>query len=179
MLSENIIIVENTKRETIETILSNLTKLYSDTGFTDGIQLSKHNSSDEKFLITFRNTPDFDRFAYFTNYIHYPEGIETDRLMVTGFYQIKSTESTQDFKPGDWVQMYVSKSDTAYDNVSIVNSSNESFLFDFGGKTKKLHSAERNYHLPHVDKSEYSLFKASSTIISTEPETSKPWWKIW
>lgn len=179
MLSENFIIVEHIKKEDIETMLSNLTRLYSDTGFTDGIQLSKHNSSNERFLITFKNTPDLEHFAYFINYILYPEDLETGDLSVTGFYQIRPAESTQDFKPGDWLQMYVSKSDTAYNNVSIVNSANEGFLFHFGGEIKKLPYTEQNYLLPDIDKSEYNLLKATSTVFSTEPDTFKPWWKVW
>jgi hypothetical protein len=179
MLTENFILIENVTETDIVTVLSNLANLYADTGFTDGIELSQYNNFNNRFLVTFRNTPDLERFAYFVNYIYYPKGFEVFQPLVKGFYQIKHIEAGTDFKPGDWLQIYVSKNDTAFDNVSIVNAANESFLFDFGGKTTKNSFTEEKYHLSTIGRSECSLLKLISPVSKALEETSKPWWKFW
>lgn len=183
MLKENFILVENINETAISAILSNLADLYSDTGFTHGIELSRHATSNRKFLVTFRNNPDFDRFAYFVNYIHYPADVEVLGIFVKGFYQIKEVNATIDFKSGEWLQLYVSKNDTEYDNVSIVNADNKEFLYDFGGKIKNLGFTEERYHLPSIDKNEYSLITvinpSASSSTNSSQEHAKPWWKFW
>jgi len=179
MVTENFILIENVTEPDVEMVLSNLANLYSSTGFTNRIELYKYNRSNHTFLVTFKNDPNFDHFAYFINYMKYPEGFENWKPVVKGFYQIKPAESKKDFKPGDWLQMYISKNDSAYDNVSIVNTADESFLFDFGGKTKKLSFTEEKYHLPNIQKSECTLLKTIVPIAQPQPEISKPWWKFW
>ena len=179
MLTENFILVNNATAANIQTVLQNLATLYATTGFTYGIELFKDNNSNQRFLITFKNAPDFDRFAYFTNYIHYPEGFEVWDAGVDGFYRVKPDETTEDFHSGEWIQLYVSKTDDAYDNVSIVNASNISFLFDFGGKTKHLPLTEKTFHLPDIQKSNYVLLKVIVPVTPAQEETTKPWWKFW
>ena len=97
---------------------------------------------------------------------------------------MKVGDSNNDFKSGEILQFYVSKNDTEYDNVSIVNSNNRGYLFDFGGKMKTLEYSEEKYHLSGIDRTGYSLLKVispSSTPLSTKSidGSSKPWWKFW
>ncbi len=181
---QDYILVENVSSSDLSTILSNLANLYSDTGYTNGIELFKSISSEQKFLVSFQNNPDFDSFAYFVNYIHYPADVEVSGIHVRGFYEVKTGDSNKDFVPGESLQLYVSKNDTEYDNVSIVNAKNQGYLFDFGGKTKRLEYPDEKYHLSGIDRTSYSLLKvinpssAMSKPKSTEG-SSKPWWKFW
>jgi len=179
MLKEDFILIENVAEKDMLTILSNIVNMYADSGFTEGIQLFKNNNSDRRFLVTFKNTPDLEHFAYFVNYIYYPEGFEAFKPIVNGFYQVNHIEKVIDFKPGDWLQIYVSKNDSTYDNVSMVNTANESFLFDFGGKTKKIPLTEEKYCMPAIDKAEYALVKVIRPVSDTSQEIPKPWWKFW
>ena len=184
MFMQDYILVENISESDISIMLSNLANLYSDTGYTDGIELSKSKSSEQKFLVSFQNIPDFEHFAYFVNYIHYPADVEVSKMYVRGFYKVKEGDSTKDFNPGESLQLYVSQNDTEYDNVSIVNSINQGYLFDFGDKTKKLEYSEEKYQLSGADRANYSVLKIvspSSTPLSPESTdgSSKPWWKFW
>lgn len=179
MLTENCILVNNATAVNIETVLQNLAAMYANTGFTDEINLFEENNSDQQFLVTFKTSPDFDRFAYFVNYIHYPEGFEVWDAVVTGFYRVKPDETTEYFHSGEWLQLYVSKTDNAYDNVSIVNASNKSLVFDFGGKIKQLPFTEEIFHLPDIQKSNCALLKVIVPVAPAQEEITKPWWKFW
>ena len=181
---QDYILVENVSELEISIILSNLANLYSDTGYTDGMELYKSTSSEQNFLVSFQNNPDFDHFAYFLNYIYYPVDVEVSNIHVRGNHKVKVGDSNNNFKSGEILQFYVSKNDTEYDNVSIVNSNNQGYLFDFGGKTKSLEYSEEKYHLSGIDRTRYSLLKVispSSTPLSTKSidGSSKPWWKFW
>lgn len=175
---EDFILIENVAATDLEIILTNLSNLYVNTGFTKEINLFKNNSTANQFLITFTNPPDLDHFAFFVNYLNYPEGFDKINPVLKGFYCLKKTDMVKEFKSGDWLQLYVSKNDNAYDNVNIVTSANESFLFDFGGKIKQLPFSEEHYHLPLVDKEAYSLLKQISPSEEEQKKSSKPWWKF-
>jgi len=56
---------------------------------------------------------------------------------------------------GTWIMVYVSKNDQDFDNVTLVNEKNESYLFDFGGKIKKLESLEERFTFISVEMSQY------------------------
>lgn len=159
MPSDSFILTDNTNEADIETVLSNLANLYAETGYTDGIMLHTSNQKEGTFLVTFKQVPDFEHFAYFVNYIHYPEGMSIWEGTVTGFYLVKPVDNTGYFKSGEWLQLYVSKTDTDFDNVSVSNAANESFLYDFGGNTMKLPHSEIIYSFPDFQDSDFTLLK--------------------
>lgn len=175
-IQENYIIVENIFTQEIEDILLELANLYSDTGYTDGIQLYRKKGDVTSFLICFKNSPDFERFNYFVNYIHYPE---KGKPIVKGFYKTIDIETVGEYKIGNWVLVYVSNTDKEYDNVIFVNENHENFLYDFGGGIKKLESIEESFNQVSINIEEYNHI----TDIFGNPEEiiiqAKPWWKFW
>jgi len=164
MPTDSFILIDHVKEADIETVLSNLANLYAESGYTDGLMLHTSNQKEGKFLVTFKLVPDFERFAYFVNYIHYPEGFKIWESMVTGFYQVKPDDNNKYFKSGEWLQVYVSKTDTDFDNVSVMNSANDSFLYDFGGNTMKLPLSEITYALPDIRDSDFTLTKVMNPV---------------
>ncbi|MBI3235253.1 MAG: hypothetical protein HYZ42_14660 [Bacteroidetes bacterium] len=173
-IQENYIIIENISTKEIEEILMELANLYSDTGYTHGLQLYQKKGNDKSFLICFTNSPDFERFNYFVNYIHYPE---KGNPKVKGFYKVTDIDTNAEYKKGHWILVFVSKTDEDYDNVIIVNENHENFLLDFGDKIKKLETIEESFKLVSVSKEDYNH------IIDINPSPkeneSKPWWKFW
>lgn len=176
MYLANFIIIDNVKEEDVKIILSNLASLYNETGFVEDVEIFKENISG-KIIVTFSNLPDFVHFAYFTNYFCYPEDFDNWNTSITGFYKIQPIDSIENYVIGEWIQMYVSKLDKDFDNVIVVNSSNQSFKFDFGGKMKKLQMTEKVYHLPDLQKSNF--FNVEIKMPKTLPKINKPWWKFW
>ncbi len=75
--------------------------------------------------------------------------------------------------------VYVSKNDKEYDNVNPVNEKNDSYIYDFGGKIKKLKSAEEMFKLISFDKSNYHHITDIIPNKSAEKLELKPWWKFW
>ena len=77
---------------------------------------------------------------------------------------------------GTWIMVYVSKNDQDFDNVTLVNEKNESYLFDFGGKIKKLESLEERFTFISVDMSQYDkildIFPTKSVEV-IKPSKSK------
>ncbi|MCF7568939.1 hypothetical protein L3X37_11280 [Sabulilitoribacter arenilitoris] len=154
-MTENFIIVENVNEKELESILMELANAYSDTEFVNGIQFYRKKDKFDSFLILFSNQPDFERFNYFVNYIKYPAEHEKFSPYLRGFYRTSNIKQKSEFNIGDWIMVYVSKNDKEYDNVNLVNDKNENYLYDFGGKTKKLKSAEEMFKLISFDKNNY------------------------
>lgn len=178
-MTENFIIVENTEERDLEHILMNMANLYADIEFVNGIQLYRKKSNYNSFLILFTNQPDFDRFSYFVNYIKYPEGFESFSPFLRGYFKTIDIKKTYEFKVGEWIMVYVSKNDKEYDNVNLVNDKNENYLYDFGGKVKKLKSKEEIYKLIPFDKNDYYHIIDIIPSKSVEQLKLKPWWKFW
>lgn len=154
-MTENFIIVENVNERELESILKNLANLYADTEYVNGIQLYRKKTKLDSFLILFSNQPDFERFNYFINYIKYPEKFDNFSPFVRGFYRTSDIKMKSEFNMGEWIMVYVSKNDQEYDNVTIVNEKNESYLYDFGGNIKKLETLEEIFKMIPFDKSDY------------------------
>ncbi|HLP13956.1 MAG TPA: hypothetical protein VK177_18635 [Flavobacteriales bacterium] len=144
---QNFIVAENVNQADIEKALVDLSNLYSDTGFTNGIKLYSNKGKPNSFLILFSNNPDFERFNYFVNYLEYPVDVSVPFIFIKGFYQVSSIIDSHEFKKGNWIMVYVSKNQTENDNVNIVNELNESYLYDFGGRHKKLDFCEQKFVL--------------------------------
>jgi hypothetical protein len=177
-MEQNHITIDNVSNQNIEDILMNLANLYSDTGYTNGIQLYRKQNSTSSFLVLFTNSPDLERFNYFVNYIRYSEGMDNYTPIVRGYFQTKDINNNKDFSVGDWIMVYVSSNDKEYDNVNIVNSNNENYLYDFGGKIKKLITIEEQFEFSQLDLINYNHILDIYPSKSFESST-KPWWKFW
>lgn len=154
-MTENFIIVENVNEKDLEKILQDLANLYVETEYVNGIKLFRNNTKSDSFLILFSNNPDFDRFNFFVNYIKYSKEFDNFSPFVRGFYKTSDIQLQNEFNMGTWIMIYVSKNDQDYDNVTLVNEKNESYLFDFGGNIKKLESLEETFKFISVDKCQY------------------------
>lgn len=177
-MEQNHIVIDNVSNQNIEDILMNLANLYADTGYTNGIQLYRKQNSTSSFLVCFTNSPDFERFSYFVNYLRYPEGLDNFNPIVRGYYQTKDIKNNKDFSKGDWIKVYVSKNGKEFDNVNVVNSENENYIYDFGGKITKLNTIEEQFELSQFDLINYNHIIEISPAKTFENAT-KPWWKFW
>lgn len=178
-MTENFIIVENVIEKELESILMNLANLYADTVYVNGIQFYRKKDKYDSFLILFSNPPDFERFNYFVNYIKYPVKYEKFSPFIRGFYKAADIKEKSEFNVGEWIMVYVSKNDKEYDNVNLVNIKNENYLYDFGGRIKKLDSKEEMYNLLSFDKNNYYHIIDIIPNKSVEKIESKPWWNFW
>jgi hypothetical protein len=173
------IIVENVQTDIIENVLMNLANLYANTAFVRGIQLFRKKGTTDSFLILFTNTPDIERFNYFINYIEYPIGFEHHSPFTRGFYRTNQIDKNYDFKNGDWIMVFISKTDKEYDNVHITNSSNRNFVFDFGGTVKALNLIEEKFELIATDIENYNHIIDIYPSKDFEQKNPKSWWKFW
>ncbi|WP_215937227.1 hypothetical protein [Winogradskyella psychrotolerans] len=178
-MSENFIIVENVNQKELESILMDLANLYSDTEFANGIQLYRKKNHYDSFLILFSNQPDFKRFNFFINYIQYPVEHKQFSPYLRGFYKTSDIHPSTEFNVGNWIMVYVSKNDNEYDNVSLVNEKDDNYLYDFGGKIKKLKSMEEMFKLKTYDLSNYYHIIDIVPYKTVENLEQKPWWKFW
>lgn len=177
-MNQNHIIIDNISNQNIEDILMNLANLYSDSGYTNGIELYRKQKSTSSFLVCFTNSPDFERFNYFVNYLRYPEKYDDLNPIVRGYYQTKDIKERNNFSKGDWIMIYVSVNDKEYDNVNIVDSENQNFLYDFGGNITKLNTIEEQFEFSQLDLLNYNHI-TDIYPAKTFENSIKPWWKFW
>lgn len=178
-MTENYIIIEKVQERELENILMDLANLYADTTFVNGIQLYRKKRDPDSFLVLFTNQPDFERFNYFVNYLKYPSEHENFSPFLRGYYQSKDIKENIKLNVGEYVMVYISKNDKAYDTVNLVTINNENYLYDFGVSIKKLESTEEIYNLISFDKNKYHHIIDIIPSKSSDKIESKPWWKFW
>lgn len=176
---KSFIVVQNLKTEVIQRVLMNLANLYSNTKFVEGIELYREKGHTDSFLILFTNEPDFKRFNYFVNYIVYPEGFDYQNFSTKGYFKTDQLEKNYEFNIGEWLMMFISKTDKEYDNVIIVNRENLNYLYDFGGIIKKLNIIEEKFVIKHIDIENYNHIIDIYPSKSFKAKEDKPWWKFW
>lgn len=171
------IVVKNSSSIIVETSLGQLANLYVESGFVNSILVNRINSKD--FLIEFPGKPDFERFAYFVNFLRYPEGYDNYEPLVYGVWHIEEPIEKIEGKTGDRLLVYVSKYDDQFDNVSVANSSGKVYLYSFTGKIIEDDKIELRYS-EFIDKPNKAEFyvEIKPEIVAKEMEV-KPWWKFW
>ncbi len=171
-MKQSFIIVTEISEDVITNGLMDFANQYTGESFVNNIELYRENETD-KFLILFSNVPSFDHFCFAVNYIRYIKTPNKKLPLVFGYYLNES--DNYPFLTKGFVKTYVSLNDKEYDNVNVVNNLNETYLFDFGGRQKKLSIIEESFEVPTIN---LNNFNHSLNIIPS-PVENKPWWKIW
>ena len=181
MSSGNYILIDSLEKWDLEKILNDFIKLYSNEKFVEGIKFSQKKDGTNSFLISFTNQPDFEGFSFLVNYLKYPTGFKELDTNPVGFLKGEFLGNKFKLSTGDWNMIYVSTNDKDYDNVSITTSSNEAFLFDFGGGIKKQNVIEKEFYHNMERLSDFNQAITISTNRQSGPiEKTKsfPWEKI-
>lgn len=173
-MKQSFIVVKEISENLLCESLMDFANQYSDKKFVENIILYKKKGT-ETFLILFTNVPTFDHLCFAVNYITYVETPTKKLPLVFGYFLNNSESNPHYFLTDDFVKVYVSKNDKEYDNVNIVNQSNETYLYDFGGNISKLLLIEEPFDIPTFDIKNYDHI----LNISPAPKEIKPWWKIW
>jgi len=172
-MNQSFITISDIPEDVLQIGLMEFANLYATFDFVQQIQLLREKGS-LNYLVYFVNEPDFDHFSFAVNYLHYIEANNGKRPVVNGYFKVDRTPGLN-FLHGKVVKLYVSKNDNKYDNVNVVNSDNETYLFDFGGSQVKLPTIEKSFEVPQIDINNYNHL---ITIIPA-PVKAKPWWKFW
>jgi hypothetical protein len=153
-----------------------LANLYVDSGFTDEILVNRVLSEDELYVITFPKQPDFERFKYFVNYLHYPEsgGFGTT---TKGYWTIKAEDGIPEGFINSRVMLYVSENDTEYDNVfSAFDSTTDNYKLGFSSSEEfvKLSSSEPSFFEKLIDDNSFELLESitpDKTVLENRNKT--------
>jgi hypothetical protein len=155
-----------------------LANLYVESKFTDEIKVSKVPSERDLYIITFPNQPDFERFKYFVNYLHYPESGEFGTT-TKGYWTI--TEEEEDIIPKQFVgsraMLYVSENDTEYVNVFCAFDStfdNYKLGFGSGEELVKLMGTELSFFEKRIDFESIELIETVVPVQSLIEKRNKP-----
>ncbi|WP_298318042.1 hypothetical protein [uncultured Aquimarina sp.] len=131
------------------------------------------------FLIQFDNSPDFERFGYFVNYLVYPIDFLEFKAEVRGYYRTKDVISFPELKKGNWLMFYINHKDQEPDNVYITDGANYSYSIDFGGNLKKLDDTVKYFEKFSFDLDDFNHIIDIYPDPSEELIQTKPWWKFW
>ncbi|WP_339839071.1 hypothetical protein [uncultured Maribacter sp.] len=178
----NFIYIENVTERDLLKALQDLANLYSDSGYTDEIKLYRKKDNYDLFSVVFTNLPDFERFAYFVNYLYLPFELDKFEPKIKGFYQVNNIADNFEFKTKNWVQLFMTKDDTDVDEVSIVNEIGENYNYDFGGRVKKLSKELQDYNFIDLDLNQYYFITEINPNQKNKKSMkleSNPWWKFW
>lgn len=162
-IDKYIFIVEPTE-EQLNSGLQELANLYADTGYTENIILLKSLKVENRYIVNFKNTPDFERFKYFVNFLQYP--IETEyTAKVMGFWTVDKSDQIPGHMIDKRLLLYVSEKDTAGDSVFAIYSGAEStvkFGFALGEEYQELGSKEFEFAEPKLNEKEYNVINTIS-----------------
>jgi hypothetical protein len=169
-MKQSFIVVSDISESVFMNGIMDFANQYSGKDFVNDIILYKEKERN-KFLVLFSNIPSFDHFCFAVNFIRYIKTPNNKLPLVFGYYLNESDGSL--FLTKGFVKIYVSSNDKEYDNVNVVNSNNETFLFDFGGSEKKLSIIEECFEIPVINIAGYNH------ILNIIPDKVKSWWEFW
>jgi len=174
-MSSFILVSEITENE-LESCLLDLVNMYDPQGLHELDLYRRKGATD--YLVAVPEGCDFTLFAYCVNFIVYSRKPGLPRPWVDAYYAVAYDPSLP-FLIGDVVRVYVASDDREFDNVTVVNDRNETFLFSFrNSKPRPQEHGERAFRLPPVTIDEYNHL--ITLMASPPPEVeNKPWWKFW
>jgi hypothetical protein len=149
ILKNKYITLSNTYETQVQTALMSLAEAYSDTGFTDQIELYQ-DSKTRLFVIGFPNPPDFDRFCYFINYLVSPEGVDY-QAEITGYWKLSSSDEVFAENLENNCMIFFDRQLGDYNIVNILLDTNEMYQYNFDGIYNKVENHSRIYDIPKID----------------------------
>lgn len=153
MTTDNLIIIQGGAYNDIKRALRQWIDLYSK-DLQDGLTFQLFKNGSGNHIIQADKRLDNERFYFLINYLKYPEGIEY-KIDVEGF----TTGTDKNQLKDKTLLVYISSTDTEYDNVFVTTSENENYKVDFGGKITKT--------------SENKMFNYPTDLILENPEKIK------
>ncbi len=136
MTDRNFIIIEGGAFTDIKKALKQWIDLYSDSLDIE-YYLSLYQTAFGNYLIQVDDQIDNERFCYLVNYLKYPENV-TYNVKISGYLTVSDDRIFPKVKSGSRIQIFIPDFDRDYDNVYAVTSDNETYKFDFSGKTSEV-----------------------------------------
>jgi len=152
--------------------VQSLANLYANTEFTKGISIFKCDKNE--YVINFRNNPDFERFKYFVNYLHYPE-VDSYEAKVFGYWTISEFDNLKQhlYKRA---LLYVSENDTEGDNVYALLKGADKLAklgFATGREYQHLKVKEFEFSEPEIDRSEFKLIETIDPTVTSKKKSGE------
>ncbi|MBF8962912.1 hypothetical protein I0P70_06625 [Pontibacter sp. FD36] len=176
MESSNYILLYGPRQEDVASAVQQLTDLYAESGFTDGITVKKSTVKEDLYMLYFSNQPDFERFKYFVNYLTYPE-VDNFKAKVLGYWTVTAEDNLPQKYIGQRALVYVSEQDTEGDNVCAVFEGHESAIkmgFASGEEYQVLGEKEFSFYEPQFETQDFSPLKTFTPDGSHHQEATKP-----
>ena len=108
-----------------------LANLYAELLFTHSIVINQSVNETDHFQIKFTNTPDFERFKYFVNYLHGPD-VKDYNATTRGYWTISENDELPSKHLHKRVMLFVPETDTEGDNVyAVFQDDPNTYKFDF------------------------------------------------
>lgn len=167
MNTKEYIYIEGIAKEKVIEAVQAMSNLYADVEFSKGIEIFVSNKNQNIFIINFSFRPDFERFKYFVNYLHYPE-VEDYKAQVRGFWTVDSLDGLPQNHANQRIMLYVSDLDEEGDNVHATferESNSYKLGFAVGEEYKALNKIELEFDEPKINSTEFDLTK----IIQPDP----------
>ena len=173
MTDSNFIIIEGGAFADIKKVLRQWIDLYSESIDKD-CSLELYKNGIGKHVVKVDKRIDNERFCYLLNYLKYPENM-TYKVKILGYLTVSDLKIFPKINLGSIIQIFIPDFDKDYDNIYAVTSDNETYKFDFGGKTLKVELINK-YQDSEIDLSnlvEPDILKISKKNVKLDKPNSK------
>lgn len=176
-MERNYLIVEEVEEKDLVKVLADFAAMYK-RRLAFEIELYRKYDGELSFVVTL-DIADFYMLAYLVHYIRYPEGFfgpfAPKKL---GYYKGTPDSPVADYMGrGNWLMVYVSRSDTEFSNVTFVNARNQSYFYEFSSEIAPLDATEEPYRLIVPNMMDYNRVRTFTGMNGVE--NKKSWWKLW
>ncbi len=145
--NDKLVIIEDISEADIRKVVQEFCNAYNKRSYQAIPRLIQ--LADKKFAVTFPYNIKWEIFCFFINYLHYPLGLDR-AFPIVGWATAQSTDNwiTAD-SANKQVMLYISDSDTEYDNVYLTTSDNIGYKLGFAnGQEKQLLSTLGKAYIP-------------------------------
>lgn len=127
--NDKLVLVEDVSETDMKKILQDFCNSYNEDSVRAVPRL--HPLSENKFAVTFPYNISFDLFCYFINYVNYPTDFERS-FKTLGWATTASGDAWINAQNvNKKVMLYLSETDTEYDNVFMTTADNQGFKMGF------------------------------------------------
>jgi hypothetical protein len=129
--------------ESIKKVLTAFCKLHNDK--SNEIQLRLVEYAHNKSFILFSYDIAFDKLCLLHNYLNYPSNINVTLDVTSWTSAHTKTDWVHEKMLSKNVQLYISETETGYDNVYAIAENNDCFKIDFAEGVSEIENLEKRY----------------------------------
>ncbi len=149
IIENNTLVLIHGEYEIIKNIVTDFCKLYNDK--SQKIQPRLIEYTNQSTFIVFPYSIGFENLCFLHNYLTYPKNRSHGFDLTTWYTAKTNTNWVHEKMQFKKIQLYISETETGYDNVYAITENNDCFKIDFAEGVSEIEQMGKSYIAPIIE----------------------------